>query len=274
MHEPKHEPMRRPLSEPRDKPTSAVTLVRLLVRLLVRSWVPWFAHLFVAGALALPASPGFAQSCRVLDPELQGAYEGGCRDGLADGQGVARGMAEYRGAFRAGKKHGQGVKTWPWGDEYRGEFADDRKQGQGLYAWSSQGAWAGESYRGGFAADRREGEGTYTWADGSRYQGGWASDWPLDAIEPGLLARLQAQARADTEARVAIAQMGARVCRALPVGISEREWVRGRVERVLGDAILVSITESGNIPLTLNHVAVAPGASIWDTASASWQLCP
>jgi len=258
--------MHGPLSGLRTRLKRAVALARFFSR--------FPAPLCVAGALALPVSSAFAQSCRVLDPELQSAYQGGCKDGLADGQGVARGMAEYRGAFRAGKKHGPGVKTWPWGDRYEGDFAEDRKQGQGFYAWSPQGAWAGQSYRGGFAADRREGEGTYVWEDGSRYQGRWERDWPLDAMAPALLARLQAQARADTEARVAIAQVGAQVCRALPVGISEREWIRGRVESMLGDAILVRITASGNIPLTLNNAAVAPGASIWDTVSAAWQLCP
>ena len=63
--------------------------------------------------LLLLATVAQAQTCRVLDPELQGTYAGPCVNGLAEGEGVARGQAEYRGGFQAGRKHGHGVKTWP-----------------------------------------------------------------------------------------------------------------------------------------------------------------
>src|SRR5205807_8657360 len=59
-----------------------------------------------------------AQECRVLDPELQGRYAGPCVNGLAEGQGSARGAAQYEGGFKAGRKHGKGVKTWPNGDRF------------------------------------------------------------------------------------------------------------------------------------------------------------
>lgn len=81
--------------------------------------------------------------CKVLDPELQGTYAGGCVNGLADGSGEATGTARYQGAFKAGKKHGKGVKTWPdTGDRYEGDFVEDRKQGAGTYVWGSRSAWA------------------------------------------------------------------------------------------------------------------------------------
>ena len=95
-------------------------------------------------ALALfYACAAHGQACRVLDPELQGTYAGPCVNGLAEGEGVATGTAEYRGGFQAGRKHGHGVKTWPNGDRYEGEFVADGKDGYGVYVWG-QGPWQGE----------------------------------------------------------------------------------------------------------------------------------
>ena len=69
---------------------------------------------FVLGLLfAALSGTASAQTCRVLDPELQGSYKGGCNAGLAEGYGEARGSAEYRGGFSAGRKHGNGIKIWP-----------------------------------------------------------------------------------------------------------------------------------------------------------------
>jgi hypothetical protein len=108
-----------------------------------------------------------AQECRVLDPELQGAYSGPCAAGLAQGRGTAIGSAEYRGEFQAGRKHGKGVKTWSNGDRYEGDFLEDRKEGAGIYVWG-RGPWAGERYEGGYVDDRRHGFGVYRWPSGDR----------------------------------------------------------------------------------------------------------
>src|SRR5487761_2731539 len=78
------------------------------------------AFLLMASALAQTHA-----SCKVLDPELQGTYVGGCKNGLADGYGEASGTAHYEGQFKAGRKDGKGVKTWPDGDRYDGEFVAD-----------------------------------------------------------------------------------------------------------------------------------------------------
>jgi len=86
-------------------------------------------------ALLVSVPPGaIADDCKVVDPELQDYYKGGCRNGLAHGKGYARGTAEYEGGFRKGLKHGQGVKTWPWGDRYEGEFVADRLAGKQPHA--------------------------------------------------------------------------------------------------------------------------------------------
>jgi len=94
----------------------------------------------------------------VIDPELRGSYAGPCVNGLAEGQGVAAGTAEYRGEFKAGRKNGKGAKTWPSGDRYEGEFVEDRKEGVGAYTWG-RGPWQGERYEGSFLNDRRQGFG-------------------------------------------------------------------------------------------------------------------
>src|SRR3979490_1211381 len=52
-----------------------------------------FVLALVLCALSLSAQ---AQSkCLVLDPELQASYSGGCKDGKAEGAGVANGSAVY-----------------------------------------------------------------------------------------------------------------------------------------------------------------------------------
>src|SRR3954454_16241702 len=102
---------------------------------------------FLMSVLSLLAGVAQAQSCRVLDPELQVEYIGPCANGLAEGTGLARGRAEYRGDFRAGMKQGRGVKIWPNGDRYEGDFVEDRKEGVGAYSFG-RGPSAGESYEG------------------------------------------------------------------------------------------------------------------------------
>jgi hypothetical protein len=84
-------------------------------------------------------------------------------------------VAEYRGGFKAGRKPGRGVKTWPNGDRYEGEFAADGKDGYGVYEWG-RGAWEGERYDGSFAGDRRHGYGIYWWPSGDVYSGPWEND--------------------------------------------------------------------------------------------------
>jgi hypothetical protein len=148
-----------------------------------------------------------AQACGVRDPELQASYSGPCENGLAEGRGRASGIAEYSGEFRAGRKHGQGVKTWPNGDRYSGGWQDDRRHGRGAYVFG-RGPWQGERYEGDFAFDRRHGEGTYRFSSGDVYSGPWREDAAIGAPTPMMLAR----ARHEAELRRAI-QPGRVVCR-------------------------------------------------------------
>lgn len=227
--------------------------------------------LLFLGAVLVPV-PTYAQTCKVLDPELVGTYSGGCKDGYADGLGQATGIASYTGEFRSGRKHGRGIKRWPWGDRYEGEFVDDRKQGSGTYIWGVDGPWAGEKYSGAFMADWREGLGTYSWPTGETYTGLWSQDQLVGSTSSVLFERILAHARADAEAMVAVGRPGVRVCRPLRIGIGTDDWISGDVVDTKGFAISIRIENPGRFSVTLNGVNVTRGTVIWD-AAPSWMPC-
>jgi hypothetical protein len=202
-----------------------------------------------------------AQTCKVLDPELQASYSGPCVNGLAEGQGTASGEAEYVGGFKAGRKHGHGVKTWPNGDRYEGEFAADQREGYGSYRWGA-GAWQGERYDGEYVADQRQGYGIYWWPSGDVYAGPWQNDSPTG---PGT-EMMRARAKHAAEMRAAVAKEGQKVCREMPVGIGKREWVRGVVTGIEGEHVGVRIDEPGR------QGNFRRGEVVWDLAQA-WTPC-
>jgi hypothetical protein len=222
----------------------------------------------VAAVALFPLGASGETACRVLDPELMGIYQGGCKDGLAEGQGEARGTAEYRGGFHAGRKHGQGVKTWPSGDRYEGEFVDDRKEGSGTYTWSARGPAAGESYSGAYLNDRRHGHGVYAWPSGDRYAGEWA----IDAVTGMPTRSMIARARAKTETLAAVGKPGVKVCRALLVGIAVRDWISGEVTAVDAERIAVRIDDPGRQPHVIDDRPLVKGMTIW-TAAVEWTPC-
>ena len=212
------------------------------------------------------AAAAFGQQCRVLDPELQQEYSGPCVDGLAEGVGVARGIAEYRGSFRAGRKHGRGAKSWPNGDRYEGEFAEDRKHGAGTYTWG-RGPWEGERYAGNYAADKREGSGEYRWPSGDVYRGPWKDDAIAGPATPMMIAR----AKFEEEARAAV-KAGQKVCRAMPVGTAARDWVRGTVVETSGEHVAVRIEDPGVYAHVINNIEARSGAVVWDSPTG-WTPC-
>ena len=226
-----------------------------------KNWGPsLFSLLLLAPAVAL------AQACRVLDPELQDTYAGPCVNGLAEGMGSAFGKAEYHGEFKAGHKHGKGMKLWPNGDRYEGEFVQDRKEGKGTYLWG-QGPWQGERYEGAYLNDRRHGLGTYRYRTGDVYSGPWQNDIATGPPTP----MMQAQAKHEEEAQAAVKQ-GARVCREMPVGIGNRDWVRGVVVGVADGKVGVRIDDPGHNPQIIAGKPVQRGDVVWDVPS-SWTPC-
>lgn len=222
----------------------------------------------VAGVvLLLAASSAFAASCRVMDPELVGQYTGGCRDGLAEGYGTAKGASLYRGQFHDGKKHGTGVKAWANGDRYEGGFSDDMKDGVGRYHWGEKSQWAGDSYAGEYRKDKRHGQGVYEWASGDRYEGFWQDD-----LRYGPSAMEIQKQRAQAAWMAAAGKSGTVVCSVLPQGLALREKVRGKVMRVEGDQVEVRLSESGDTLWGQVGVAAQPGQTI-KGAFSDWHLC-
>jgi hypothetical protein len=218
----------------------------------------------VALLLAACASGAHATpQCKVLDPELQATYSGGCVNGLAEGEGVATGAAEYRGEFKAGRKHGKGVKTWPGGDSYEGEFVEDRKEGKGRYVWGP-GPWLGESYEGTYVNDKRHGIGTYRWPTGDVYTGPWQDDLIAGQLTP----MMQARAKFEAEARAAVVKEGQKVCRVRQPGAAEYELVSGIVVGVKEEQVGIRITEPGAIAGAM----LERGAMLWESPT-DWVPC-
>ena len=215
----------------------------------------------------LLAFPVYAQECRVLDPELQSSYRGPCVNGLAQGAGSARGLAGYEGEFRAGRKHGQGVKTWANGDRYEGAFVEDRKEGRGKYTWG-RGPWAGESYEGDYLDDRRHGEGVYRWPTGDVYRGPWQRDAIAGYATPMMLA----QRKHAQEAALAVAREGVKVCREMAIGIALAEWIRGTVVGVSGEQVGVRVDEPGTNRHVIAGVELQKDDIVWD-APIAWTPC-
>jgi hypothetical protein len=209
-------------------------------------------------ALAFVALPACADGCRVLDPQLQGSYTGPCAKGLAEGKGVATGIATYEGDFKAGRKHGRGVKTWVNGDRYEGGFADDNKQGQGTYTWG-RGPWQGQRYDGSYVADKREGDGLYRWPDGDVYKGPWKEDAYTGAPTEKMIERGQLMASDAVS-------LGAKVCKEVAIGGGQRDWMRGVVEARQDQFVGVRVEDPG----ALKEARV--GEHRWEPASA-WQPC-
>jgi len=71
--------------------------------------------------------------CRVLHENLQVFYEGDCKDGLAHGEGFAKGIDEYKGKFKNGLPHGQGKYKWSNGDCYDGNWKNGEMDGVGVF---------------------------------------------------------------------------------------------------------------------------------------------
>jgi hypothetical protein len=76
----------------------------------------------------------------------------------------------------------------------------------------------------------------------------------------------------DMATTAAVARVGAKACRQTEIGIAERDWLRGVVTEVTGDAIAVRIEDPGRFPQSLNGTFVTRGAIVRDSAVA-WTPC-
>ncbi len=78
-------------------------------------------------------------SCKVLKPEIAAKYQGGCKQGLASGKGIASGIDAYEGRFKDGLPDGKGMYTWANGNTYNGIFRNGVKHGEGIYKYKKNG---------------------------------------------------------------------------------------------------------------------------------------
>jgi hypothetical protein len=95
------------------------------------------------------------QPCKVLVEALQGEYSGGCKKGLANGQGKASGTDTYEGHFKNGYPHGKGTYTWANGSVFTGYWNMGKRVGEGSYRFiengkevTLKGIWKNDQYMG------------------------------------------------------------------------------------------------------------------------------
>jgi hypothetical protein len=89
--------------------------------------------------------------CKVLKLELSGSYSGDCKNGLANGYGIAKGTDTYEGQFKKGKPDGKGKYTWSNGNYYDGDWKDGKKAGKGSMVSKDTtltGIWKSDKYIG------------------------------------------------------------------------------------------------------------------------------
>jgi hypothetical protein len=94
-------------------------------------------HIAFILLLIIPFSSSFPQeniqACQVLMIEISGSYQGGCKNGLADGKGIATGEESYKGSFLKGLPDGRGVYNYKNGSVYSGQWKNGLKDGEGKY---------------------------------------------------------------------------------------------------------------------------------------------
>jgi len=95
------------------------------------------------------------KTCEVLKSSISGTYKGKCKNGLANGKGIAIGTDRYEGQFRDGLPEGTGTYTWADGSVYTGEWVEGLRQGIGKFTKltkekdsTQDGLWLNDTYMG------------------------------------------------------------------------------------------------------------------------------
>jgi len=89
--------------------------------------------------------------CIVAVKAIAGSYTGGCKNGLAQGHGIAKGVDSYEGQFREGVPHGTGTYKWSNSDYYEGQWKKGKMEGKGKMAYKDStitGFWNAGEYKG------------------------------------------------------------------------------------------------------------------------------
>lgn len=94
-------------------------------------------------------------NCKVLKKDIIGEYKGGCKKGLANGHGVAKGENMYEGKFKSGLPHGVGTMVYSDGKIYIGSWKKGMKNGEGKLTFIydghdsiQNGVWKNDKYKG------------------------------------------------------------------------------------------------------------------------------
>ena len=96
--------------------------------------------LILVAIISLASSRLLSQeSCKVLLPSISNKYEGDCKNGLAQGKGIAEGVDKYEGNFKKGLPHGSGKYTWANGEVYDGKWKEGKKEGEGKFFYKKNG---------------------------------------------------------------------------------------------------------------------------------------
>ncbi|MDX1828932.1 MAG: hypothetical protein R3342_05225 [Lutibacter sp.] len=77
--------------------------------------------------------------CKVLKEGIQKEYIGKCKKGLANGNGVAKGINTYKGNFKKGLPNGKGILTFANGNVYNGQFKKGLMDGKGKLTFKVNG---------------------------------------------------------------------------------------------------------------------------------------
>jgi len=89
--------------------------------------------------------------CKVIKAEISETYSGGCKNGLAQGKGIAKGIDHYEGQFTKGLPNGRGTYTWASGTYYEGQWENGLREGEGKMVYKDSvvsGFWKKDSYLG------------------------------------------------------------------------------------------------------------------------------
>ena len=95
------------------------------------------------------------ENCKVLKPEIAASYNGKCKNGLANGTGIAVGTDRYEGQFSKGLPEGKGTYKWATGESYTGYWIAGKRDGEGEYTFfyngkdsTIYGTWVNDNFQG------------------------------------------------------------------------------------------------------------------------------
>jgi hypothetical protein len=89
--------------------------------------------------------------CKVNNSSISGSYTGGCKNGFAQGKGVAQGIDRYEGQFDKGLPSGRGTYKWASGIYYEGQWKNGMREGEGKMVYPDSlisGFWKEDKYVG------------------------------------------------------------------------------------------------------------------------------